>query len=124
LAHDLEVLLVVNVVQEQFFVDLRHDQIKNGDDISWVELDLSIELRVELVNMVTVYIQNIVFSHLNVLQLADIVRLHTKIFTVIIYHNECVNEVLHLDLDFISVDIGSPKYLSVARCFLNIVESI
>lgn len=57
LSHNMVLSLVsVEVIQEQFFVDLRHDKIKDGNNISRVVLDLSVKAGVKLVDVLTVNI--------------------------------------------------------------------
>lgn len=57
LSHNMVLSLVsVEVIQEQLFVDLRHDKIKDGNNISRVVLDLSVKAGVKLVDVLTVNI--------------------------------------------------------------------
>ena len=98
----------MNVVEEELFVDLRHDQIENWNDISWVAFDLSVELGIELVDMVTVNIQNVNFSLFDTFELVNVEGCLSEIIAVFVNNHESVNEVLHFDLHFICVDVCSP----------------
>lgn len=109
-------LVIVNVVQSKFPVHLTDHQVENGNDVSWIVLQLSVQTLVELVNMVAVHIEDIFFDLLNLLQLVDIVGgfkvviILVVILITLVFH-ESVDKVFEFALHFIRVDICAPQHL-------------
>ena len=101
------------VILEQFFEDLGHNKIENRDDICRIRLNLLVELLRELVNVVTVNVQNVSLSIFYHFELLNVIGLFGKIFIVIIYYDESIDKVPHFCGNIISVDICPPKYLSI-----------
>ena len=69
--------------------------------------------------MVTVDVQNVLFSLLDLLQLLDVEWGLGVVLVLIVQHNESIDKVPQLGLNFSCVDGGSPNELSRgARCLL------
>ena len=102
------------------------NQIKDWDHICWIVLKLFVKTLVELEDMTAVNIKSIFFSLSNLFQKRDIMRflIHVLILDVfieisirIINDGESRQELSKSLLEIISVDIGSPKNLGIARHF-------
>jgi hypothetical protein len=114
-------LVILTSIQEQLFITLRDYQIKNRNNISWVVLNLSVELLIIGVNMTTINIKYIRFCFFNLLQLFYIEWLFSKVFCLIIDVHVSVDKVPYLVLQLVSINGCSPnKLLSCTRWFLSV----
>ena len=115
-------VVLLNILLEH----LDCNQIKDWDHIGWIVLKLLVKTLVELEDMTTVNIKSIFFSLSNLFQKRDIMRflIHVLILDIfikisirIINDGESSQELSKSLLEIISVDVGSPKNLGIARHF-------
>lgn len=119
------------VLNHEFLEDVERHEIEDGDDISWVVLELTIELRVELEDMHAVDIKCVLLCLSDLLELLDVQRLLAVsgiIIAVIllvvisaeIHHiivlsfHEKSQKLLQLIRNIVCVDVGAPEHLGVA----------
>ena len=107
-------------VEIHFFVDSSCNKIKNGNDVAREVLELSVELRVELSQVLTIYFQYIFFQFTELFQffpiegLAQELCIIVHIFVgVVIDLNKSIKEVLEFLLKFTGADVCTPDNLSV-----------
>lgn len=122
------VVLVVgttpNVVHVELFVDLRHDEIEDGNDVGGVVLNLPVQHLIELENMVAINVEHsrVQFPHL--LQSHDVVGGFLELLVVLVVAVvpdllKVVDEVFEFHLHIVSIDVGTPEDLGVGADFVS-----
>ena len=112
------------VVHKQFLVDLSDNQIKDGNHIWGVALNLPVQLLIELVNVVTVNIQDEALSLFDDWQLLDVVGLLSEVLDIFTHNSEGVNEISHFCGNIVRVDVCPPKHLGIAWGFSLVSETL
>lgn len=117
----ISLICLICYLHAYFSVALRYYDIKNRDHICWITFNLSVELRIIIINVSTVKIQYIILSHHHLFQLFDIIWILGKIFGIFSHISIGIDEVSDFALHFSGVNSCSPnQLLSCAGWFLSI----
>lgn len=108
--HSIFIALVIGNVS--VLVESSNYKIENWNDICRIVFELSVKTLIELINMLTVNIQNILLSFIDHPKLFDIIRHLIELIIILIHNDESSKEVSQLLLYFIWVNVSSIENLS------------
>jgi hypothetical protein len=100
------------ITEVEFLVDTGHNQIENGNDISGVVFELSVESLVMIKDVLAVNIENVLLSVVYLSKLLDIKWLFSVILSILRTHISS-EEIAETVLNIRGVDIRTIQDLSV-----------
>ena len=117
------IIVLVLLCKVEILVDGSDDQIENGNNISGVVLQLSIQAVVKLEHMITVNVQDVLLSLVNLSESLD-VEGFTAVVIIRLNLDEGCKEVPQLLLYLTRVDVRAIQHLCRARWLIHVVHTL
>ena len=117
------IIIIVILLTEMFFVKSSDNEIKYGNDISGIVFQLPIKTLIELIHVIAVDIEYVLFSLAYILQLLHVEGKSSEIIWVLIDLHICSQEIPQFLGDFIGIDISSVENLSAGGGFYMIAHT-